>query len=109
MKRYIKTDANTSMIPEGLGRYYKVDKSGVDDMDELAEEFAYSGLELLFTVEAKSRYMDIFDKADISYASVCRRKDGSVGVFVLAGDRVHDISDPDKIKDIISRVRPDLR
>lgn len=105
MKRYIRSSNDSSQIPAEVRKYYKIDTSDMEDIDELAEEFAYDGLELLFTVEAKSRYKDIFDEANIGYASVCRRKDGSTGVFVLAGDSTYDISDPDKIQDIIRRVK----
>lgn len=109
MKRYIKTNTGSVMIPDGLNKYYKIDKSSDEDLEELADEFAYYNLEFMFPIVAKSRYFDIFDVADICYASVCRRTDGSIGVYVLAGDSAHDISDPDKIEDIIRRVRRDQR
>ena len=109
MKRYIKCAESVVSIPSECQKYYKVDKSqSQSESDELADEFASFGLEFLYPVEAKSRYADIFDIADIYYASVCRRKDGSIGVYVFGDDKVYDLSAPNKIKYIIEDVKADM-
>ena len=105
MKRYIRCTNTTKSAFSAVSKYYKIDRH-VDpyEVEELMDEYASAGLEYLYSLEAKSKYERIFDIADISHVSVCKRKDGSAGVFVLTSYGVKDISDPDTIEAVIDRV-----
>lgn len=103
MKRYIRS-ATTLRVPEACQKYYKVCKDDdPQEVQELKELFSEYGLTYLGHVCAKSRYKDLLDKAEILEASLCKGRNGEIGVYVFSGDKAKDITYD--VEDIIVRAR----
>ena len=103
MKRYIRCSLNTAYIPESARKYYKVEVDpDPNEIIDLVDIFDSKGLELITTLEAKSRYAELFDFADIRYVSLCRNQNGEYRIYALT-----DVDITDKIPYIISRAKRD--
>lgn len=108
MKRYIKSETITSMIPSQCSKYYQVDNT-LDEWEvaDLAGVYHHAGLEWIAALRPKSRYQRVLELAEIDSVSLCKDSDGDYGVYALTGDRVHNITD--NIPYIVDRARRDMR
>ena len=112
MKRWIHSSSCiesatlTQNIPESCRQYYKIDRDiEHEEIDDLTEDFADSGLEFIAQLVAKSKYFDILDAGDISYVSLCTDKDGEYRVYAITSYGHVDITD--RIPEVISKVKRD--
>lgn len=97
---------SSSLIPDSCKVYYKLDKEiDPEEINELTEIFAYSNLEFIAPLVAKSKWFDLLDKGDISYASLCKDSRGSYGVYSITSYGVVNITD--RIPEVISKVKRD--
>lgn len=91
MKVYISTSTDLNDVP--CGEYYMIDRHADTRYDDQIQEVLDDyGMVLVGWAIAKDEYYDAFMNNGIDTAVIAKDDTGKIGLYIVASDRVYDIS-----------------